>query len=251
MAELEVPYRFIQSLFYPSRTTYHAEPPNAPNGKPPVEATSSDAFLNSRKRLLEQLIAGQPRNREFSQAIALEHMVDLTLRNPLDDTGFTLELTPQSLERSIGSQKGVDLLVRDNQNLVYLGIDLKTGKGSSRYERDGYGWNSTTQSPYIYLSLGSFAVNTREQSAVAVREWLNLYAIPSILNTGKIPLLGDFRTYLISRIERSLHGCLEVLREPEEDRPPFGLPQSDQELTIMGEKLSIMHSLFYDLRIAG
>lgn len=216
---------------------------------PEAVARSSRDFRNSRQELMELLLMGRAIQEELSLSFALEHMVNLALRVPFEETGFTVQLSPQTLERSEPGQKGVDLLICDSENLIYLGIDVKLRAGHSSYQRDGYGWNPGVLSPYIYLALGNFVVNMREQQNISVREWLKRYAIPKIGSTGKIPQLDLFRSYLIGRIERSISGSLERLRDPyNNDERPIGFPRTAQELTIMEEKLSIMQSLFFDLR---
>lgn len=197
---------------------------------------------------MEELLIGQSEYLEYAQSVAFEHFVNLALRLPFTGTGFVVELCPQSLEMSSREQKGVDLLVMDYEHYVYLGIDVKLRRGRSNLQRDGFGWNQRLLSPYIYLSLGDFVANTREGTQISVRQWLHDYAIPSIGSNGKIPHWDQFRAYLLARIERSLEGYTEKVRELEEFDNLLGIPASPQSLEILVEKLAIMHSVFVELR---
>jgi hypothetical protein len=197
---------------------------------------------------MESLLAGNAAYHEYAQSLAFEHFVNLALRLPLEGSGFLVQLTPQSLEESTDSQKGVDLLIRDEAKLVYLGIDVKLRRGRSRLQRDGFGWNTRLLSPYIYLSLGDFVANTREGTQISVRQWLHQFAIPHINSTGKIPHWDQFRGYLLARIERSLNGYVEKVREYEEFDNLMGIPSTNESLEILIEKLAVMHCLFVELR---
>lgn len=230
--------------FYPALAHYLVQPDG-----PELIASNSRAFCLSRFHMLETLLHNLPGHQEMSLALALEYLVHLALRGPLSETGFTLDLSPQSLECSQEGQKGVDLLIADSNQLVYLGIDVKLRVGASAYERDGYGWNARLFSPYIYLSLGNFSVSTRDQQQLSVRDWFRSCAVPHIRGSGKIPHLDQFRSYLISRIERSLNGYLERLREPEMYSNDFGIPTTANEQALLTEKLATMQSLFTDLRL--
>lgn len=235
---------FTQSIAtaYPPFVSYSIHPEH-----PQVEAITNPAFRRSREVMATAILSGEAFFKEMAEALVLEHIVNLSLRNPLEDVGFKVDLTPQSLEKSNQGQKGVDLLVCDTEQMVYLGIDVKLRRGKSPYERDGFGWNSNLLSPFIYLSLGNFKVDMWDKDNVGIREWLGKYVIPKVITTGKIPEIDVFRKYLLTRIEKSLTGCVERIREPDLFKHDFGLPKTPREQLILEEKLALMESLFQGL----
>lgn len=219
---------------------------------PPIEATSSTNFRTSRRRLMENVVSPHEETKDHAEALALEYLAKLALRTRLRDFGFSVQLSPQSLEMSNKPEhKGVDLLISDTNGLVYLGIDVKLRTGRSIKQRDGYGWNKQLLSPYIYLSLGNFYTDIREKEKASVREWFEKCVVPRMNTTGKIPKLPEFCSYLIARIERSLHGYHERLVEPDGFTHEFGLPETKHELHVLKEKIALVHSLFLELQLSG
>jgi hypothetical protein len=52
----------------------------------------------------------------------------------------------------------------------------------------------------------------------------------------------------LARIERSLNGYVEKVREYEEFDNLMGIPSTNESLEILIEKLAVMHCLFVELR---
>lgn len=239
---------FIQrhSLSYPPIFPYRTE-----EHAPVQEAYSSPRFRESRSHMMADLLFYGAFQHEMAKSLALEYLVELALQYFLRDHGFKIQTAPQTLELSDSTQKGVDLLITDASDVVLLGVDVKLRRGHSSYNRDGYGWNQNLRTPYIYLSLGNLAISTREKEAISAVEWLTNYVVPYIGSSGKIPHIDTFRIYLLERIERSLFGLIERLREPEMYTNSFGLPTGDpsqENYMILEEKLLITHSLFAEIR---
>jgi len=220
-----------------------------------VNAETNSNFLNSRQRLITSLFEYHsaspksdkpPTHETFTQAILTEHIVRLAFEPLLEKTGFNSTLAPQTLERSDEQQKGVDLLITDENNLSYLGIDVKLRTSKSRFQRDGFDWNSMLLSPYIYFSLGNWSVDMKEQEDVTIKKWLTEYAIPKIIKTGKIPQINSLRQYMVGRVKRSLEGYQEMLDEVD-IRQVYGVPETEAGREVLALKLEIMHSLFEEL----
>lgn len=131
--------------------------------------------------------------------------------------------------------------------MVCLGIDVKLKKSRSLRDRDGYGWSSHLHSPFIYLNLGNWSVDTWEEPLVDIRNWITNYTLPKLTTTGKIPKMYELRQYLLGRIERSISGYIELIKDPNEEIAEINIPKNYQELNILEEKLFLMHQLFSDL----
>jgi hypothetical protein len=213
-----------------------------------IEARSSATFQASREQLMRKLLTGTQTKESMSQALMAEHLVSLAIQPLIAEQGFHTMLAPQSLEHG-KNQKGIDLIISDNEMMTYLGIDVKLRRGRSIQNRDGYGWNATLKAPYIYLSLGNWSTAMREGEEVNVKDWLADYAVPKIQDSGKIPHLNKLRTYLVARIERSLNGYHERLIDGSMYNHSFGLPELEEDKVILARKLSNMQSVFTELRM--
>lgn len=227
---------------YPRRATYHT---TEQGGE--LHTRNSKGFRNGRRSLMEGMLKGEANQIEMAEALAMEHLVQLTLQQDLEAAGFWIDMAPQTLDHKDDGQKSVDLLVGGPGDLVYMGIDVKMRRGKSKRDRDGYGWSSRLCSPYFYLSLGNCRLETWEREDVAVREWLRTYVIPKIMTTGKIPRIEAFRQYLVGRMERSLYAYVERLAEGDNYHNDFGIPQTVEERDILIEKLMVMHYLFANI----
>lgn len=214
-------------------------------------ATSNHKFRTSRHELMYGMLNGETRHEVMTQGLLAEQMVHLALRPLLQDAGFFPSLAPQSLEHGKG-QKGIDMLIRDNRNTPYLGIDVKLRQGQSELGRDGFGWDSKLQTPFVFLSLGNWYPSMRDAEDVTVKDWLSKYSIPGIQRTGKIPRLDELRGYLLGRLERTLNGAHVAIREPEVfPRTCATLPDNIKDLKKMREKVGVMHHLFTALQEAA
>jgi hypothetical protein len=214
-----------------------------------VSETTTHKFKTSRIAMMQDLVDGKPRRNEMSHSLFAEEIVCLALDPLLQRGGFSSCLAPQSLEHGV-DQKGVDVLISDKNNMAYLGIDVKLRIGKSLLGRDGFGWSHHLLSPYIYLSLGNWSVDTWEENGVNIRGWLADYALPKIPESGKIPKISELRRYLIDRIERSLSGFMDRVYSPKEDDLNYGMPSTAEDLMILEEKLPVIYSLFFDLKTA-
>ena len=212
----------------------------------PIVETNSINFINSRRTMFNQLVSGKINPKEFPQALFSEHIVYTALEGPVNEMNYKIFTAPQSLDISRKNNKGIDLLICNKENIPFLGINVKLRKGRSSFNRDGYGWHSKLQAPYIYLSLGNWTVDTREGKETRIRQWLDECAIPKISESGKIPQFWDFRNYLIARIDRSLDGFIEKLDNKQNDLN-FGLPETMIEMSILRQKLPAISSVFGQL----
>jgi len=212
----------------------------------PIIETNSINFINSRRIMFDKLVSDKIDPKEFPQALFSEHIVFTALEKPINEMNFKLYTAPQSLDISRKNNKGIDLLICNNENIPFLGINVKLRKGRSVLNRDGYGWHSKLQAPYIYLSLGNWTVDTREGKETRIRQWLDECAIPKISESGKIPKFWDFRKYLIERIDRSLDGFTEKLDDRQYDIN-YGLPETMIEMSVLKDKLPVISSVFSQL----
>lgn len=212
-----------------------------------LNANSNEEFRNNRKKQMNLYIDGNPKH-ESIRGLFVEPLVCFSLRPYLQQAGFDIILAPQSLEHGI-EQKGVDLLIVDPDQYVYLGIDVKTRKDRSSKGRDRYGWSSKLKSPYIFLSLGNWDVELRENKKITVPRWTREMVVPNIQKTGKIPRINNFKDYIVSKAENTVYSFRNRL----DDRKRYyggSLPQNREERTMLEEKLGIIHSLLTDISLS-
>jgi len=228
---------------FPPNTNYALDP----NGSI-FEGTSSRDFRNSRGQLMNSLLNGERKHRLMTQSLLAEDVVNLALQPVLQDT-FNVSLAPQTVEWGLNG-KGVDIIIADPDDYVYLGIDVKLRPGMSPRERDGHGWSEKLKAPYIYLCLGNWSVGIKEREEVRVLDWIDRYTVPNLKEAKPIPAVGDFRRYVLGRIERNLYGYKEHLLEPDYYTYTNNIPASVASVELLEEKLAVMHGLFTDIRMA-
>lgn len=217
----------------------------------PLTATTAKPFRDSRTFLLDRYLHGNSRKGEMTEGHLAEQMVNLALRPMLSPAGFSSRLAPESLEHG-NDQKGVDILITNPRNKVFLGIDVKLRRGKSRYQRDGFGWSPKMRSPFIYLSLGNWAGPPNSHgNEISIKEWLKNQSKNGIIKSGQIPYLDALRRYLAVRIERTLEHAHAATREPQIFPHTHMLPEGTRDLTIMREKIGVMHHLFTALQDAA
>jgi len=241
--------RFVSNYLnqFPPSALYGAVPQYAPQSRLYTVGTScTPAFRTSRQTLMSTLLEGNPKH-SMAEAFLSEYLIHIALQPVLENTSFCTQLAPQSLERSSTNHQGVDLLISDEENTLWLGIDAKLRSGKSAFERDGYGWNPEILTPYMYLSLGNWNGALKEME-LPVRQWMTTHVVGGVNESKSIPGFGRFRQYLVERIERSLAVCRERVIDHDE-RPMYGAPESKEELDIFGDKIHMMHGLFTELRL--
>lgn len=221
-------------------------------GEDQKTADSSKNFRKSRINFAEGLLEKTTKHQEMAVALTLEYLVVLALQRQLMKVGFNIYLAPQSIECGKEDQKGIDVIIVDSENSPYLGINVKLRKGKSTLSRDSGGWNGNISTPYIYLSLGSLAINTKEKNKLDVKQWLTESVIPNIKISGKFPHFEQFQHYLIQRIEKSLCGLSDVIQHESEKYKTSTYrqaPREDESKQIFEEKIRIMHQLFSELKM--
>jgi hypothetical protein len=226
---------------YPSKASFRLSPQDDPH-----EVSTSFNFRHSRELIMCGLLAGNARPESMFTAYMSEQLVRLGLEPLLKDSGFYVSLAPQAFEHG-NCQKGVDLIISDEDKVVYLGIDVKLREKRRYPESDGYGFCQPLCCPYIYLSLGNWRADMKEDPEVSILKWISNYTIPKINRTGKIPRLDNFRSYLVKRIEKSLDGYCNRLEKGETYPRQDYLSSHFDDLNILIDKLYIMHTLFMDL----
>lgn len=170
-----------------------------------INPTNTLKFRQSRTAMLENLLSGNPKNPEFSQALFAEQLVCFCLLPLLDQRGFYCCLAPQSLEAGGPGLKGSDLMVvRERDNQVFLSLDVKLKQERSPDKCDPYSWNHRVLSPHLKLLLGRWEVDTREGDDLHIRQWLKQIALEKIADSGKIPHIDQLRPYIVRRIFDSL-----------------------------------------------
>lgn len=209
-----------------------------------VNASSDESFRTYRENLLNLYFEGDPKHDSIVGHF-IEPVVCLSLRPYLQEGGFDVVLAPQSLEHGDG-QKGVDILITDSEQLVLLGIDVKSKKGRSSRGRDTYGWSPALRSPFVYLSLGNWNPAMQDRRDVSVHDWSRGYVVPNLQKSGQIPNIQDFRQYLLKRLERTVYSFRERMHDPSRFQQQI-VPQTPEEASILEEKLGIVHSLITDV----
>lgn len=235
------PFARLYAEAFPPKTAYGIDS----KGTVLVGKSSKD-FSRSRGHLMHHIISGKEQKTSYPQALLAENVVNLALQPVMGDE-FKASLAPQTIEWDVDG-KGVDVLISDPDDYIYLGIDVKMRYGKSPLNRDGYGWSEKLKAPYIYLSLGNWSVDIQERQEVSIRDWLQEYTIPHIQRAKPIPGVVDFRHYLVGRIERSINGYRQRLREADLYEHDFGLPFSAEGAELLEEKLAVMQSLFTELQ---
>jgi len=213
-----------------------------------VQTTSSRAFINSRTELMDGFLTEDKKIKwfEVSQSYLAEQLVRIAIKSPLEERGFFLDLAPQSLEHG-NNQKGVDLIIVDSCQTICLGIDLKLKKSRNKSGHDGYGWCQNILSPFIYLKMGDWSLETREETDVNIRQWIQKYTCPKLKTTGKIPRVYELRQYLIPRVTNTLNTYLEALDRPKDEFSYLYIPEDRQSVNLLKNKLLNLYSLFSDL----
>jgi hypothetical protein len=211
-----------------------------------IEGTSNNDFRRSRTDLMSDYLNNKPKHHEMTQSLLSEELVLISIAPFLAQKNFITYLAPQNLE-SGGNQKGLDIIIADKNNVAYLGIDVKLKIGRSSLQRDGFGWSPNLQSPYIYLKLGNWSLNTREEAGVRVRDWINTYTVPRIIESGKIPRIFEMRQYLFGRINRSLSGYSDLFNNPKDRYAEVNIPKNIDEQNLLKEKLESINKAFSEL----
>lgn len=212
-----------------------------------IEGSSSIDFINSRTRLLERfLLEEKNKHHEMSQAYLAEQLVRIAIKNPLEERGFFMDIAPQNIEHGT-DQKGVDLIVVDSNKTICLGIDLKLKRKITINDRDGFGWCQNTLSPFIYLKMGNWSLETREKSGVDIHQWIQEYTSPKLKTTGKIPRIFELRQYIVPRIIRTLEGYIDTTNNPNDRLYISCIPENYQSFELLKNKLSRLWSVFSDI----
>lgn len=211
-----------------------------------IEGCSSKDFITSRTALLDEFInIDKSKHHEMSQAYLAEQLVRIAIKNPLEERGFFMNIAPQNIEHG-NNQKGVDLLVIDSDKMISLGIDLKLRKRRARSLHDGFGWCQNTLSPFIYLKMGNWSLETREESGVDIRHWIKEYANPKLKTTGKLPRVYELRQYIIPRISEAIKSYIEVIDDSEGKYKLYRncIPEDRQSYSLLKRKLVALDILF-------
>ncbi|MCL4384587.1 hypothetical protein M1116_03980 [Patescibacteria group bacterium] len=228
--------RFVERY----RAAYSLQPTYYLLGHEPLPATSSVNFCRSRTALLDALLTTQPDTITFPHALLAEYVTALSLEPLLTPWDHRVDLAPQSLEHGRG-QRGVDLLIRNAEDKIMLGIDVKLKSNRSRHNQNGGAWLDNLKAPYINLTLGNWEVVTRE--GAGVKGWLINCVLPNVPESGKIPHLDELRAFLVPRIKNSLVSQLEISRSGH-PHPWYHLPESRQERIVYRQKLEGMIEIF-------
>lgn len=208
-----------------------------------IEATSTKDFIISRTILLDELLnVDKNKHYEMSQAYMAEQLVRIATKNPLEERGFFIDIAPQNLEHGV-NQKGVDLIVLDSNKTICLGIDLKLKKSNN----DGFGWGQNILSPFIYLKMGNWSLETREKSGVDIRQWIQEYTGPKLKTSGKIPRIFELRRYVIPRIIRTLERYIDITNSPNDRLYKSCIPEDYQSFELLKNKLSRLWLVFSEI----
>jgi len=85
---------------------------------------------------MQTLLDGHPKH-SMAEGLFAENIVRISLQSSLEDTGFSAILAPQTLERSSKHHQGVDLVIADPTNTLWLGIDAKLREGARHMSEMG------------------------------------------------------------------------------------------------------------------
>jgi hypothetical protein len=180
----------------------------------------------------------------FSHALLSEYITVLALEPLLKPYSYQIDLAPQSLEHGVG-QKGVDLLILNQEHKIMLGIDVKLETSKYRFNRNGGRWLNHLKSPYINLTLGNWLVKGKDPQVNNIKNWLTYSVLSNIPETGKIPQLNDFRSFVVTRIKNSLQFQQENCQN--HNFPPDILPLARQDYLVYKQKLKGLIAIFSSL----
>lgn len=221
--------KFIQrySQSYPPQKTYYLLNHDL------LHTTCNHNFCTSRTDLLIAHSEGKKTHFEFTQAILSEFVTVLALEKPLFSHNYSIELATQSLEHGQDHQRGVDILITNSQKKIMLGIDIKLGKSSSRFNSNGGHWLDHLKAPFINLTLGNWRPD--------IKDWLKNAVRPNIEKSGSIPDMPQFRSFLIPRIKNSLLSQHSLLINRS---PRLLIPETRKDCQVYRQKLEGLIDLF-------
>ena len=222
------------------------------------DAFATTGFINRRRNALEGYIATNGEDEQHdSHAFMAEWTSYISLISPIEQAGFTVSLASPQLEHGRPGRHGIDLVVgRHNEATPepLLGINIKLQRLKETTASDSHRYDPAIQGPSLNLSLGNWAVRTREEKDVDIRSWIHSLAVPNAIQTGKIPYLPALRKYIVSRIFSTLNIYTWKWEEYCAGRYRFNehqlclVPARKEEENVFEEKLFTAHRLFQELQ---
>ncbi len=218
---------------------------------------ATNGFINRRRTALEDYIASNGIDeKNDSHAFMAEWASYISLMSPLESAGYTVSLASPQLEHGRPGRHGIDLVVGrhigDTPDPV-LGINIKLQRLRETTASDSHRYDPAIRGPSLNLSLGNWAVKTREQEEIDIRRWIASLAVPNAIQTGKIPYIPALRQYIVAGVfatlniytwkwERYCAGNYEL-----NEHQQCLVPDGEEEEDIFEEKLFTAHQLFQEL----
>ncbi len=207
-----------------------------------LQAKSSNNFQKSREKLIRQLLAQKNETIGMPHALLSEFVVALAVNPLISPYGYGVDMAAQSIENG-KEQRGVDLLVVDDNQKIMMGIDVKLRGNKIDQGRNGGAWLDNIAAPFINLTLGNWKVEAKNKEVNNVKDWLIFCVLPNINDSGQIPELKSLRYFTVPRIKNSLINQLERM-ESEKTIDFYKLPMNRQKSLACKQKLTGLIGLF-------
>jgi len=256
MLTLEAPraQQFVRDI----EAAFTAAPPYQSLDPFLLDKLPSDEAFKTRRRLAVQALitANGEKVDPDSHAFMAEWASYISLMDPLAQVGFSVDLAPQQFESGRPGRHGIDLVVAHEKGSSVdpiLGINIKLQRLKETTASDSHRYDPAIQGPSLNMSLGNWAVQTREQEQVDIRRWIESLAVPHAVQTGKIPYIPALRRYIVQGIFSTLN--IYTWKWDQYSKGSYALNESQQclvpynveEHQIFESKLMSAHKLFEEL----
>ncbi len=215
--------------------------------------SGEEGYLRTRRRAAGKLIHhtdGFGVN-ESATAFAAEFLTRVCFK-PLNRFGYTSNFAPESLESGGAGRKGIDIIISGAHPVAGLNVKLSAVKPGQLAPRHFY--DPDLQCPGMNVHLGNWGVVPREYDSMTpplgFRDWLEIYALPHIGGSGKLPHMDDFRSYVLSQVSATVRFYLTKLELYRNGQYTPGIqekkvfPQTLYELQLLQQKLEETDALF-------
>lgn len=221
------------------------------------DALTNQGFFRRRNALQDYIATNGVEERSDSHSFLAEWASYISLISPLENAGYTVSLATPQLEHGRPGRHGVDLVVgrkTGDEPDPLLGINIKLQRLKETTVSDSHRFDPAIQGPSLNLSLGNWAVKTREQEEVDIRRWIQSLAVPNVIQTGKIPYIPELRKYIIDRVFSTLN--IYTWKWEQYCRGNYNLnehqlcliPENEEDEGAFEEKLFTSHQLFQELK---
>lgn len=221
------------------------------------DAFTNPGFLTRRRSALEVYIASNGEIEQIdSHAFLAEWASYISLIAPLENAGYSVSMASPQFEHGRPGRHGIDLVVGRTVGDIpdpLLGINIKLQRLKESTASDSHRYDPAIEGPSLNVSLGNWAVRTREQEELDIRKWIESLAVPKAIQSGKIPYIPSLRNYIISGIFSTLNIYAWKWEQYCAGKYHFNdsqlclIPDHEEKDQVFEEKLITAHTLFNEL----